>query len=207
MDDEEKIRELKPIDISGINIDNDRLTIYVVGVLEEKGIEPTFDKIVVSTFKLFPERFSLLGFIEYPDGKRVSDALLHCAYKTKAWLIGSAQSGYKISEKGKSYLEQTKKILNKELELSRKYETKAKRKEKNFIDSLKKTSAYKKYLNKKENEIKVNEIIDILRIPKYSSKKNFEKNLGRYLSYAKILGDKSTEDFLEFINKNKNKFT
>lgn len=206
MNDEDRIRELKPINLNGINIDNDRLTIYAIGVLEEKEIESTFDKIVVSTFKLFPERFSLLGFIEYPDGKRVSDALLHCAYKTKAWLIGNTQSGYKISEKGKSYLEQTKRILNKELELSKKYETQTKRKEKNFIDSLKKTLAYTKYINKKENEIKANEITDFLRIPKYPNKSNFEKNLKKYLSYAKVLRDKSVEDFLEFIDKNKNKF-
>lgn len=204
MNEEDKIRVLKQIqEIREINIDNDRLILYVINLLKEMKIEPTFDKTVVAAFKLFPSRFSLVGFEEYPDGKRVHDCLFHCTYKTKGWLIGNAQSGYKISNKGKYYLEEFKKIMNKEIELPKKYSEKVKRKEKTAIDLLKKSKAFNKYTNEKRNKINKEDIRDALRIFKYADSRNVEKNLNRYILYAKILEDKIAIEFLNFMNKNK----
>lgn len=204
MADEEKINDLISVqEINDINIDNDRLMIYTVNRLEEMKIEPTFDKIVVAAFKLFPSRFSLIGFKEYPDAKRVHDCLFHCTYKTKGWLIGNAQSGYKVSNKGKYYLEEIQKIMNKEIELPKEYKEKVKRKERTVIDSLKETKAFDNYIKGKGDELNKEDIKEALKIFKYANEKDIENNLNKYLSYAKILDDKSAIEFLNFINKNK----
>jgi len=207
MSDKEKIMNLSPLKkIEGINIDNDRLMVYVVNFLHNIKVEPTFDKIVVVAFKLFPERFSLVGFEEYPDAKRVHDCLFHCTYKTKGWLFGNPQSGYKLTKKGNYYLEEAEKIIKEEIKLPKEYKTKVRRKEKNIIDQLKKTEAYKKHLVGEIDNIETEEIKIALRLPKYSSYKDFENNLKKLLGYAKEIKDKLAIDFLEFVNKNKEGF-
>jgi len=153
MKDEEVLRNLKNKILGEINIDNDRLILYTVDLLEQKKIEATFDKIVVTAFKLFPQRFSLIGFAEYPDGKRIHDCLFHCIYKPKNWLLGNAQSGYKITERGKYFLDETNKMLEGKIKVTRKYGIIARRKELTFINLLKKTSAYNKYLENRKEDI------------------------------------------------------
>jgi hypothetical protein len=200
MNDEDKIRNLNPLQqIEGINIDNDRLILYVINLLEEMKIEPTFDKTVVAAFKLFPTRFSLIGFEEYPDGKRVHDCLFHCTYKPKNWLFGNAKSGYKITERGKYFLDETKKMLGGKIKVTKKYEVVAKRKELAFINLLKNTGAYKKYLEDKRKEISQEEIKEVLRVEMLTEKQIVKKNLDKYMDYANKIGDKNITDFLNFI--------
>lgn len=199
MNDEEKIRKLKAKNIGEINIDNDRLILFTVNMLEEIKIEPTFDKIVVTAFKLFPERFSLTGFPEYPDGKRIHDCLFHCTYKPKNWLFGNAQSGYRISERGKYFLEETNKMLDGEIKINKKYSAVVRRKELTFINLLKNTSAYKKYSEKNAKNISRDEIKEVLRVDTLSKEELVKNNLNRYIDYAKKIGDKTVENFLNFI--------
>ena len=201
MTDEDKIRNLKQLkDIGNINIDNDRLILYVINLLEEMKIEPTFDKTVVTSFKLFPSRFSLIGFAEYPDGKRVHDCLFHCTYKPKNWLSGNAQSGYKITEKGKYFLNETNKILKGEINLGKTYSIKVKRKELTFINLLKKTSAFKKFSIGNRESITKEEINESLRV-RGDSPELIKKHIEKYYEYANIINDLEVLDFLNFIKK------
>jgi hypothetical protein len=183
------------------NVDLDRLVLYAVEKLEESNIEPTFDKVVVTTFKLFPEKFSLIGFPKFPDAKRVHDCLWHCTYKTKRWLFGTAKSGYKITEKGKYFLEETKKILQGEIKISKKYELKPQRKEVFFINLIKKTNAFKKYLGGKTGEITETEIREILRADTNSPKEALRQNLEKYSDYAEKINSPLVKEFLNFIKE------
>ena len=114
-------------------MDKDRLILFAVSYLESKKIEPTFDKIVATAFKLFPKKFSLIGFPEYPDGKTI----YHCVYNhctlTKKWLFGNVQSAFKITDRGKYFLDETIKMLEGKIELARTHQTSPRRKEITFI--------------------------------------------------------------------------
>ena len=201
MNEEEKIRNLKSIKkIEEVNIDNDRLILYVVNLLEEMKLEPTFDKVSATAFKLFPSRFSLIGFEEYPDSKRVHDCLFHCTYKPKNWISGNAQSGYRITDKGKYFLREAKKILKGEINLSKKYSIKPKRKELTFINLLKKTTAFKKYSENHKDEITKNDLTEALRVYK-DSPELIKKHLDKYYEYANAINDPEILDFLEFVKK------
>ncbi len=200
---EDIIRGIKEYDKNYLEVDKDRLVLFAVDFLQIMNIEPTFDKIAVTSFKLFPKKFSLIGFLEYPDALTVDNcARLHNT-RTKGWLSGSAQSGFKITEKGKYFLEETKKILKGKIKTTKTYATLPKRKEVTFINLLKKTKAFEKYIAGKGNEINKEDIKNALRVFKYADKKEVEKNFERYLSYARILDDKLVLEFLDFINKNK----
>lgn len=194
-------QNLKPMNESKyLNIDNDRLVIYTVDQLEQNNIEPTFDKVVVTVFKLFPKRFSLIGFPEYPDGKRVHDCLWHCTYKTKQWLFGNPKTGYRLTQKGKIILEDTIKRLQDLVKPSKKYSMQAKRKEVYFIEKLKKTKAFKKFQNNQLNQITNFEVREALLGTETTSIQTLQKNSDQLIEYAHSINDKDVETFLEFLN-------
>ncbi len=49
--DEDIIREITEYEGDYVPLDKDRLVLFAVNFLEERAIEPTFDKIVVATFR------------------------------------------------------------------------------------------------------------------------------------------------------------
>jgi len=160
------------------------------------------DKITVVAFRLFPKKFHLIGFPEYPDGLTIYTCLWLHNTKTKRWLTGSVQSGFKITEKGRHFLEETKKMLDGEIKVTKVHGTVPKRKEVTFINLLKKTTAYKKYSQNKKEDISDSEILEVLKVPLSGSKEIRQKHLKRYLEYAKIINDQYAMEFLEFIQKN-----
>jgi hypothetical protein len=198
--DEDIIREFNEYKGDYLPIDKDRLVLFVVDYLESKGIEVTFDKVVAASFKLFPKKFSLVGFPEYPDAKTVNDCIfLHCV-KTKGWVSGNAQTGYKITDKGKYFLDEAKKMLEGKIKVTRKYGTIPRRKEFTFINLLKKTEAYKKFSKNKKEEITISEIFECLKAPQ-DSKEIAKKHLEKFLEYAERINDSSVIEFLKFIKK------
>jgi len=199
--DEHLIRGFKEFKKDYIPMDKDRLILLVIDCLNSKDIETTFDKLTVAAFKLFPKKFSLIGFPEYPDAKTVNDCVfLHCA-KTKGWIFGNAQTGYKITEKGEYFLDEAKKMLEGKIKVTRKYGTVPRRKEFTFINLLKKTAAYKKYSQNKKEGISNSEILEALKVSASGSKEIVEKHLKKYLEYASNINDSSAVEFLEFIQR------
>jgi len=197
--DEDLIKDFTEFERDYLPIDKDRLILFSLDCLNSKGIETTFDKLTVAAFKLFPQKFSLIGFPEYPDAKTVNDCIyLHCV-KTKGWVSGNAQTGYKITEKGTYYLDQAKKMLEGKIKVARQYGTVPRRKEFTFINLLKKTEAYKKYSKGEKEKITISEILESLKVPTSGSKETIEKHLKKYLEYAKRINDSSAVGFLEFI--------
>jgi hypothetical protein len=196
------IRDIKPIAMEKyIHIDNDRLVLYSVNLIEQEKIETTFDNVVVATFKLFPTRFSLIGFPEYPDAKRIHDCLFHCTYKTKNWLFGNAKSGYFITDKGKSMLTDTKKKLSGEIIDTKYVGSEANRKEKFFLDLIKSDLSYKKYTEGNIDEISEQDIRRLLRVSSNTTYEILEENFNKYNEYAKKLNDNNVKIFLGIIEK------
>lgn len=198
--DEDVIRAITEYDGEYLSLDKDRLVLFAVNYLESKKIEPTFDKIVVTTFRLFPKKFSLIGFPEYPDGRTI----YYCAYNhctlTKKWLFGNVQSAFRITDRGLYFLDETKKMLEGEIESTKSHGTVPRRKEATFVNSLKGTDAYKKYVDDRKERITKQDIFEALKAPQ-SSRELAQRNLERYLDYANRIGDSQVVEFLDFIRK------
>ncbi|MCX8163722.1 MAG: hypothetical protein N3D10_04195, partial [Candidatus Micrarchaeota archaeon] len=172
--DEDFIRNLKEYPNTYFEIDKDRLVLFVVDFLSKNNIEPTFDKIVAAAFKLFPKKFCLIGFPEYPDAKVINDCVfLHCV-RTRGWLMGNAQSGYRITDKGKYYVDGTQMMLEGKITIEKKYSLLPKRKEVTFINKLKKSKAYQKYIKNEMDKIKDFEIKEALLLTDNEEKKFIE---------------------------------
>lgn len=199
--DEERINAIGEFSKDYLSIDKDRLSLFVVNFLQTNGIEPTFDKIVIASFKLFPKKFSLLGFPEYPDALTVHYCLYMHNTKIKGWLSGNVQTGFNLTEKGKYFFEETKKMLDGIIKPTKQYGTTPRRKELTFINLLKKTKAYKKYLQNKKEEITNDEILESLRVTSFNPKERIKKHLEKYIEYSNRINDSESTGFLNFIKK------
>jgi len=198
--DEDIIREFNEYKGDYLPIDKDRLVLFVVDYLESKGIEVTFDKVVAASFKLFPKKFSLVGFPEYPDALTVHYSAYIHNVKSKGWLQGNVQTGYKLTEKGRYFLDEAKKMLEGKIKVTRKYGTIPRRKEFTFINLLKKTTAYDKFSKNKKEEITISEIFECLKAPQ-DSKEIAKKHLEKFLEYSERINDSFAIEFLKFIKK------
>lgn len=198
MDDETFIRGINEYDGSYVDLDKDRLVLYAVDFLQSRNIEPTFDKVVVTVFKLFPKKFALIGFSEYPDGRTIYYCVFNHCTITRKWLSGNVQSGFRITDRGKYFLDETKKILEGKIRLAKKYPVAPKRKEVTFLNLLKKTTAYRKFTEGRQVDIADFEILEALRLPP-NSVSLMAKRVEKYLEYAIRIGDENAIKFLKFL--------
>ena len=195
--DEDIIRESVEYNGDYEPLDKDRLVLFAVSYLESRQIEPTFDKIVVAAFKLFPKKFSLIGFPEYPDGRTIYYCVYNHCTLDKKWLFGNVQSAFKVTERGRYFLDETRKMLEGKIVSTRTHITTPRRKEATFISILKRTNAYKKYAHGEKELIDKSDLLEALRVP-LGSKGLIQANLTKYLEYAQRINESSAIKFLEF---------
>lgn len=199
------VKKLKPFkeELYAGTISRDRLALYAVDILTKRGVEPTFDNITVTLFKLFPKAFSLITFPEYPDARTVANTLWHCVDKSKRWLEGNPKSGYKLTLKGEKILEKTLPVLmgKEKPPTSRRYNVKPERKEVYFINLLKSSDAFKKFKAGKSDDITDWEIRDCLIVTQETPPSILERNFEKMKEYAQILEEKDVLNFLSTIKE------
>jgi hypothetical protein len=82
------------------NIDLNRLTLFTIQLLDSTNVPATLEHISVANFRLFPVRFAMVGFKEYPDVSRVNRALLQLRPKYRNWATGNATAGWALTPAG-----------------------------------------------------------------------------------------------------------
>lgn len=93
------------------NMDNNRLAVHAIGLLEENGMPRTQEAVTVALFLMFPDKFSLVGFPMYPDTERVNRTLLQLGPKYRNWVTGNRHVGYTLNDAGRHVLEQARRLL------------------------------------------------------------------------------------------------
>ena len=182
----------------------DKLILFVVNFLEQNKIEPRLDHISIAAFKLFPKKFSLPLYPEYPDVLRVDHCLLHCSYGKK-WLDGGIKSGFRLNEKGKFILKDFIKELQKEKKLDEKkieknlFKGAVNRKEKAIINEVMKTKAYSYFLEGKISDIDKDYLKEALRCTPDASKEKLKKKNQKIKRYASEIN--AEKDFFNFYKK------
>jgi len=84
----------------------DKLAAAGIHKLNQAGIECTYENVVVAIYKLFPDKFSMLSFPEYPDSSRVARTLgLGC--RQSGYVTGNPPSGFSLTEIGRLDAEDT----------------------------------------------------------------------------------------------------
>lgn len=94
------------------SLDLNRLVSFTIHWLLEHRIPMTFENIVVAAFRMFPDKFALEGYPDYPDAARTNRALLQLRPKYRNWARGNVQKGFVLTESGLAEVQRVKDILN-----------------------------------------------------------------------------------------------
>ncbi len=203
MTDKQKLLKLSQLDQKTYqNVSLDHLIMYAISVLNEKGINLSYENIVVAAFQLFPKKFQLLGFPEYPDGKRVHDCLFHCTFKTKQWLGGKTRQGFIITDRSKIYISEAENLLFGGSQQRSKGKSQTRRKE-FVLAEVEQSSAYHKYINKLSDSITEAELCFLLQGTLDTPKKILQDNLRTLKDFAL---EAQNEDVASFLIWVENKF-
>jgi hypothetical protein len=185
---------------------NDLVT-FAVYFLSQAGSEINAEDIVAACFKLFPERFQLRGYPEWPDSTVVNKHWLDC--RDKGYIHGSAAGGFSLTAKGLELAERTSAILSGQQRLFRKpglekvsgeMRTRAGR----FVRSLEASEAFQKYSTEGPS-VNISEFnfCDMLLCTTESSQRVLRNNLEQFSQFASLY---QRTDLVEFLNHCRRKF-
>lgn len=76
------------------------LTAYSLFWLHEWKIRRTIEAIAILNWRLFPQKFAMVGFDEYPDAFRTNRSLMQMQPKYRNLLTGAAVKGFSLNEHG-----------------------------------------------------------------------------------------------------------
>jgi len=198
------VKDIEAYDINKYrNIDLNSLAVYVISLLQEKNIPTTFEIIVVALFKLFPEKFSLEGFKEYPDSARINRALLQLRPKYRNWAHGDVQLGYALSEEGKLQAAKVKLLLEKS-HLQKPLKSKPKKRtlatDAEILD-IEKSKVFRMYNEGKEDSLTDHDVYTLFRAYSYTPPKTLREYLNKLKGHAQFNNRNDIKEFLNWLEK------
>lgn len=182
----------------------DKLTIFAIFHLTIQGEECAFERIVKECFDLFPKRFSLRRYGEWPDSNRVYLSMMRC--RDSGWIVGNEKSGFKITEFGKKVAEEVYNQLNSAFvtKIRKKINMKPRERGEAIINFIKKSKAFAKFSEDKDNfNITEAELREMLGATRETPKRVLRQNYEYYLNISRDYGEK---ELLEFLSICKNRF-
>jgi len=182
-----------------VNVDLDHLMIYAMGELSKLKVDMSFENGVIAAFKLFPKKFALVGYPEYPDSDRVMNCLNRCV-KPKLWLNGRPRQGFILNERSNKYIIETEHLLNGFTQGKSKTFSKTRRKEL-IIAELMKAQAYAKYINGQGNLITESEMCNLLQGTLDSDKPILRDNLASLKLFSEELERVEVNKFLDWLGE------
>lgn len=201
MKDKSKIEKLKEIrEDKYENVDLDHLMMYIMGQLEQIGADLSYENAVVAAFKIFPRKFSLPGYPEYPDSNRVEQCLWRCAGKTRQWLGGKARQGFIITDRSRLFIKEADDLLSGILYKKTKATSQTRRKE-SILTEVAASYGYKKYLKGEGDSITEAELCFLLQGTLDSSKETLKKNFNSLRIFADELARKDVVEFLDWLEE------
>jgi hypothetical protein len=207
----DRLLAIQPFDKDAYkSIDLNRLTVFGLAMIDELDIEFTFERVTIALFRLFPCKFSMAEFPQFPDATRVNRALLQLRPKYRNWATGSVKKGYRLTQEGKEVLSQTEEILKdpniSSMPKQRRSRPPASRdKGQAFMSEIEESSIFERYISGRLNVIDTNEeyweFLDLLHASEGTDSIILHRNLERLEQYAESLARQDIIDFLKWIRK------
>jgi hypothetical protein len=205
--DKEKLEKLKPFSFDKYrHVDLDHLITYVMGQLEKLEADLSFENAVVGAVKLFPEKFSLLGFPGYPDSLRVYSCLWRCSTdKKRQWLGGKARQGFFLTDKSRKIIAEAERLLTGSQQTSTGTSSLTRRKE-FLLAEVASSSAYIRYAKGEKDSITEADLCDLLQGTLDTSRDILRGNLLLLKKYAEELDKKGILVFMVWLEERFKKF-
>ena len=200
------VKDLKPFKEKQYkNITQDQLAIFTMYFLEQQGIPLYFEYIGVALFKLFPQKFSLVTFKEYPDLYRISNLLrLHLRPSDRNYAVGNIKTNFSITPLGKEVAKETEKKLNnpnlQSKVLAEKDINKRVKSIQGDISEILSSDLFKKWQIDKEN-ISEFDILSFLGVMSFTKADVVKKRILRLKDICKNTRNTEASMFIDYINK------
>jgi hypothetical protein len=186
------------------------LVVYSVYYLHKQGHAVTSEDIISACFVLFPKRFSMRKYPQYPDSGIVSRRWGDC--KSKGYLKGNATKGFQITARGIKRAEKVEKLLGTPLKPVRVRKARVekpavpereaavhpelKAHAKKYVRSMEMSDAYKHF--KKGTPINEFDFRSLLLCTMESPPTTLARNLYQFKEYVNIHKREDLLSFLEF---------
>lgn len=184
-------------------ISYDDLVTHVVYRLIAAQKETTFENIVAEAFTLFPKRFGLRGYPQWPDAAVVNKSWLRCR-TDKKYIAGSVKDGFKLTQRG---LEVAEKVLNL-LQLGHSIPTATKVKSElrtragRLIRALEQTPAFKQFRRMgRIDGLSQDDLADILLALPDSPPSRLRSNLEQFRDAGRLYAREDVIKFLEMLEQ------
>jgi hypothetical protein len=193
----QKMKSLKPVDYALYqSIDLDRLVMYAVAEIDKVGLDLSLENIIVGAFILFPKKFSLIGYAEFPDATRVEKCLWRCNGKNRQWISGKTPHGYVITDRTRSIASEVGTLLRAPSSITKNTPTRMRRKEA-ILKEVANSPAYNKYMNGTKESISEADFCYLLQGTLDSSREILRENL---VALKQITKELERQDVLNFLN-------
>jgi len=190
------------------------LVIYALFSLDKKEVETTFENLTAECFELFPQKFQLPGYPDYPDARRVSREVRRLSgglseEKGKSnYLKGNLKTSFEFTEKGLKKLDDIQEKLKsgKSDEEEIKKRTRARRgKIEKVISKLQQHPLYQTYTEKgRKTSIPEHQLRDLLFATMETPRDKLREKMEIMIEYSDDLGREDVKEFLNYCKK-KNK--
>ncbi|MHB8071465.1 MAG: hypothetical protein ACYDHF_05900 [Candidatus Cryosericum sp.] len=196
MDD--RIACLKPYPVASYStIDIDGLVVFAAVEAHDLGIPLSLENLIVVSFKLFPGRFALDGYPEYPDATRIEKSLWRSKGK-KRWLEGKTRHGYVISDRARDVFKQVRHTLGQTPDAEPIRPTKLRRQESILRDAMT-SMAYNKYTTGAKDTISWGDVCYLLQGTLDSPLEMLRANLALLTSMASETGEQDLAALLGWV--------
>jgi hypothetical protein len=122
---------------------NDLVT-YAVYFLSQISEEISAEDIVAACFLLFPKRFELRGYPQWPDSTVVNKRWIDC--RDKGFIKGSTAQGFRLTPEGLKVAERVERIITGQRKVITKSNTELRTRAGRFLRSLEQSDAFKLYV-------------------------------------------------------------
>jgi len=177
------------------------LVVYAVYFLSSGEKEIVFEDVVAIAFRLFPERFHLRGYPEWPDSTVVNKRWLDC--RAKGLLQGSTAAGFSLTPKGLELAEKTAAILTGKRRAfvrpgSEKASGEIRTRAGRFIRSVEASNAFKAYSKSRTvTDLAEFDFRSLLLCTMESSSVTLRNNLEQFRQYAALYRRRDILTFLQ----------
>jgi hypothetical protein len=189
------------------------LVVFSIHSLHRKGSAIPAEDIISACFVLFPRRFSLRKYPQWPDSAAVSRRWSDC--KSKGYLRGNAVQGFQLTARGVKRAEKIEKSLGKAkikplprskpklpLQPVLTVHPELKARAKKYIRSIESSDAYRHY--KRKAPINEYDFRSLLLCTMESPPATLARNLDQFKDYVRI---HDRMDLLTFLESSEEKFS
>jgi hypothetical protein len=177
----------------------DQLVMYCVKRIIQNNEECTLERLIYECFTIFPKKFSLSRYPQWPDATRVYRSWRRCILDNK-WLKGSPNEGFRMTREGELVADTiANKLKDPNLAKQKvKQMTRIRGKEEAITRYLRKSGAFNRWLQDRESfRVSESELRSVLNATLETPTETLIENMVYYRENADLIKDNEVTEFLD----------